>query len=469
MAQDAQGYAERNHIKNEQNFAATWGFDAILLILEYPRFLIPFLSIFVGFHSSWLFYGGGIISTIVLSVLTPVIALGSFAAYVWIGSLFADGGSADLSEVLDFTDKAFEREWAGKMIPMEVVNEAYMNRKVDFKGDWLKIMWKRHNWFRMCITTGHIKFFFNKFVGQLINHSQSHDTQEVRDVYERGNDFYSWFLGPTMTYTSGIYHDPSETLEVAQTRKMDLVCKKGKMKPGMEHLDIGCGWGTLISHAAKNYGTNSTGVTLSRPQRDWGLQTAETEGVKDRVNILCMDYRDIPKKQYDVITCLEMAEHVGIKNFQPFLIQVKDMLKDDGIMYFQIAGLRRCWQYEDLIWGLFMGTYIFPAADASCPMAFTVSQMERAGWEVHSVENCGVHYSLTINQWYVNWLENEDKVIAKYGHWWFRLWVVFLGWSTIIASQGSSTVFCMAVHKNTSRFERRKNFVDGFQALDTQG
>jgi sphingolipid C9-methyltransferase len=84
-------------------------------------------------------------------------------------------------------------------------------------------------------------------------------------------------------------------------------------------------------------------------------------------------------KRYDKITCVEMAEHVGIKNFQSFLLQVKSMLEDDGVFYLQIAGLRRAWQYEDLVWELFMGKYVFPAADASCPLGFVVSQAERAG------------------------------------------------------------------------------------------
>lgn len=214
--------------------------------------------------------------------------------------------------------------------------------------------------FRMVLTLGHLKFFTSKFIGQIIHHSQKADTAEVRDVYDRGNDFYSWFLGKRMVYTSGIFESQDETLEQAQDRKMDLVCRMARMKPGDKHLDIGCGWGTLICHATKHYGTVSEGVTLAREQREYCYQTIAPEyGVEGKVNVLCMDYRDIPKKQYDVITCLEMAEHVGVKNFNTFLNQVKSMLTDEGIFYLQIAGLRRAWQFEDLIWGLFVCFYIF--------------------------------------------------------------------------------------------------------------
>jgi cyclopropane fatty-acyl-phospholipid synthase-like methyltransferase len=143
-----------------------------------------------------------------------------------------------------------------------------------------------------------------------------------------------------------------------------------------------------------------------------------------------------------------MAEHVGIKNFQKFLLQVRAMLEDDGIFYLQIAGLRRAWQYEDLVWGLFMGKYIFPGADASCPLGFVVNQAERAGFEVHRVENCGVHYSVTIRKWYDNWKANEAAIVASYGQRWFRKWLMFLGWSAIIAAQGTSTVFMITLAKN---------------------
>ena len=168
----------------------------------------------------------------------------------------------------------------------------------------------------------------------------------------------------------------------------------------------------------------------------------------DRVKVLVDDYRNLPAKKYDKITCLEMAEHVGIKNFQKFLLQVRSMLKDDGIFYLQIAGLRRPWQFEDLVWGLFMAKYIFPGVDASCPLGFVVSQAERAGFEVHRVEHCGVHYVVTIEKWYHNWKRNEKLVVEKYGERWYRMWLMFLGWSVIIGGQGSSAVFMITMTKN---------------------
>jgi len=166
------------------------------------------------------------------------------------------------------------------------------------------------------------------------------------------------------------------------------------------------------------------------------------------------DYRLLNGKQYDVISCVEMSEHVGIWKYHSFLKLVKDRLKDDGLFYLQIAGLRRTWQFEDLVWGVFMGTYIFPAADASCPLGWVVSQLEAAGFEIQKIDGVGIHYSWTIKRWYNNWISNRAAVVEKYGEWWYRLWAVFLGWSTIIGAQGNSTCWQILAFKNRDNFDR---------------
>ena len=174
-------------------------------------------------------------------------------------------------------DKSFAAKYKGRKIPMETLVEAYMNGKVDFKGDPLTAMWQRNLYATFNITFGHLKFFLTKFVGQLVHHSQKADTAEVRDVYDRGNDFYNWFLGPRMVYTCGLYTSTDDTLEEAQDRKMSTILKKIHVKEGDRHLDIGCGWGTLLAHAAKYFKTeSSTGVTLAREQKEWGLKTAKS-------------------------------------------------------------------------------------------------------------------------------------------------------------------------------------------------
>src|SRR5436190_6277531 len=143
-----------------------------------------------------------------------------------------------------------------------------------------------------------------------------------------------------MIYTSCYFITGNESLELAQENKMNLIAQKIQLKAGDELLDIGCGWGTLVAHMAKYFGANTTGVTIAQAGVDWATQQIKDYGVEDKERAWRMDYRDIPKdKKYDKITCLEMAEHVGVKNFKKFMKQIYDMLKDDGIFYLQIAGL----------------------------------------------------------------------------------------------------------------------------------
>lgn len=262
-----------------------------------------------------------------------------------------------------------------------------------------------------------------------------------------------------MIYTSGIVSNINveESLEQLQDNKLAIVCEKIGIKRGETLLDIGCGWGTLARYASVEYGAHATGVTLGRNQTAWGNNGLRKAGIsEEQSRILCMDYRDIPVPAggYNKITCLEMAEHVGVRHFSTFLRQVYDMLEDDGVFFLQIAGLRKPWQYEDLVWGLFMNKYIFPGADASTPLGFFVDRLEGAGFEIKSIDTIGVHYSATLWRWYRNWIGNKEKVEAKYGKRWFRIWEYFLAYSTIVARQGSATCYQITLVKNLNSNHR---------------
>ena len=200
-----------------------------------------------------------------------------------------DAGSADPEAVLNFRDQKLQKRWRGKKIPMEVLYEAYMAEKLDFSGDVYETLKRRNQFFRFCFTWGDVKFYFREFLTQNLTHSRRSDEADIAHVYNRGNDFYNWFLGDGMVYTSGIFEDPSETLDQAQARKLDIVCRSVHMKPGDQHLDIGCGWGPLIVHAAKEYGAISTGVTLAEEQANWANERARKAGVADRVRVIVDD------------------------------------------------------------------------------------------------------------------------------------------------------------------------------------
>lgn len=448
MAQSSSTPASRHQEKGR-----THGMPFIFWLMEQSKFTLVLIPTVIAAlvmaltglglsREGWLVFGATWVAVPLVGVVLPLL-------FLVLRSRAHDDGPTDWEPFLSFKDEKLAKRFAGKKIPMQIFYDAYLEQKVDFKEDALDTMLKRNGLFRFCFTWGDVKFYFREFLGQNVSHSQKSDEADIAHVYNRGNDFYNWFLGDSMVYTSGIFRNEGESLEAAQQRKLETVCQYAQMKEGDKHLDIGCGWGTLLTHAAQHHGTQSTGITLAQEQADWANQQATERGVANQVDVIVNDYRNLPAAKYDKITCLEMAEHVGVKNFQKFLLQVRSMLKDDGIFYLQIAGLRRSWQFEDLVWGLFMAKYIFPGADASCPLGFVTSQAERAGFEVHRVENCGVHYGVTIHKWYENWKANKDAIVAKYGQRWFRMWMMFLSWSVIIARQGGSTVFMITLAKNT--------------------
>ncbi|MEI9949805.1 MAG: cyclopropane-fatty-acyl-phospholipid synthase family protein [Pseudomonadota bacterium] len=467
----------RAYERNEER-GRSHGLSLIFWLMEQRGWTLLAMPTCIAAILTWATRGGAItfvacwLAVPLLGVLLPLL-------YLVLLSWRHDSGPADWDAALEFRDPAAQRRWQGKKIPMATVYEAYISGDLEFKIDLEQLLLRRNELFRFCFTWSDVKFYFATFLSQNLKHDLRADKQDVQPVYDRGNDFYGWFLGESMVYTSGLFRDESESLEVAQRRKLETICQSLQMSPGDRHLDIGCGWGALLCHAAHEHGTHSFGVTLASEQASHARTQAEKLGITDKVRVEVRDYRTLGGQRFDKITCVEMAEHVGIKNFQSFLRGVHDLLEDDGSFYLQIAGLRRAWQFEDFVWGLFMAKYIFPGADASCPLGFVVGQAERAGFEVHRVENCGAHYAVTIEKWYQNWRRNETKIVERYGQRWFRLWSFFLAWSVLIGSQGSSALFMITMTKNLKndretlpqtsnlRFSRRRRFI-GPRTIATQ-
>ncbi|KUJ07880.1 S-adenosyl-L-methionine-dependent methyltransferase [Mollisia scopiformis] len=408
--------------------------------------------------------GGGLKTSIFFGIFTTVPILISFW---YLASSFSPRKNEKvkfpgrpIEHYLTFKNAEDKAKYSGhSKIPYETFYTKFFDGEVDVNGDCLEVLEYRHDWASFRFTVGLFKHVFLGFAPEMIMHTRSQDEEQVRDHYDRGDDFYGWFLGPRMVYTSGIISDENteETLEQLQDNKMAIVCEKIGLKEGEKLLDIGCGWGTLAKFASVNYGAKATGITLGRNQTAWGNNGLRKAGVsEEQSKILCMDYRDIPvpEGKYNKITCLEMAEHVGMRHLTSFLQQCNDMMDDDGVFYLQVAGLRKSWQYEDLIWGLFMNKYIFPGADASCPLNNYISALESAGWEVKNLDTVGVHYSATLWRWYRNWLANKEKVVAKYGQRWYRIWEFFLASSTITSRQGGATCYQMTLVKNLNSTHR---------------
>jgi len=361
-----------------------------------------------------------------------------------------------LKDYVIFHDRTLEARYARRRIPMSTLYEAYFDGRIDVRGDIHALLEDRAGLVSYELTRDHLRWLFTNFIPEVAIHSRRQDERIVRDHYDRGDDFFGWFLGERMVYTAAYFDDPRQTLEEAQNNKLERVCRKLGLRRGERLLDIGCGWGTLVAYAARSYGVDATGVTISKNQTEFANRRAAEWGVADSARVLCKDYRDIPRSRYDKIVSLEMVEHVGVKNLVGFYEGVRDLLADDGLFLLQWTGLRRGLRPEDLIWGLFMNKYIFPGADASLAPSGMLKAMEKGGFETYSVENVSIHYAWTIERWHENWLRNASKVKAAYGERWFRIWSFFLAWSNLIAQQGNAACFQVVLNKNLDTFDRSR-------------
>ncbi|WP_051854707.1 SAM-dependent methyltransferase [Streptomyces sp. NRRL B-1347] len=237
--------------------------------------------------------------------------------------------------------------------------------------------------------------------GRLHLHTKGSDKQAISHHYDVGNDFYELVLGPSMVYSCAYWETPDSSLEDAQRDKLELICRKLDLKPGTRLLDVGCGWGSMAIHAAREHGVRVVGVTLSREQAAYARKRIAEEGLTDRVEIRVQDYRDVRDGPYDAISSVGMAEHVGSDRYLDYARDLHTLLKPGGrLLNHQIArrplGDEAAYSVDE-----FIDAYVFPDGELA-PLGTTVGLLERAGFEVRDVESIREHYAHTLRRWVAN-------------------------------------------------------------------
>ncbi|MFI6107358.1 class I SAM-dependent methyltransferase [Streptomyces sp. NPDC051310] len=241
-------------------------------------------------------------------------------------------------------------------------------------------------------------------------HTKRRDKEAIRHHYDVGNDFYALVLGPSMVYSCA-YWSEGGTLEQAQRDKLDLICRKLGLKEGDRLLDVGCGWGSMAIHAAREYGARVVGVTLSDEQAAFARKRIADEGLTDRVEIRVQDYRDVTDGPYDAISSIGMAEHVGAVRYREYADDLYALLKPGGrLLNHQIS---RRPEPDESAYRVdeFIDAYVFPDGELA-PVGRTTSTLEDAGFEVRDVEAIREHYALTLRQWVAN-LEAHGAEAAR--------------------------------------------------------
>ncbi|MFH8370856.1 class I SAM-dependent methyltransferase [Streptomyces sp. NPDC018031] len=263
-------------------------------------------------------------------------------------------------------------------------------------------------------------------------HTLRRDKAAISHHYDVGNDFYELVLGPSMVYSCAYWEAPGAspgdngpTLEEAQRAKLDLVCRKLDLRPGRRLLDVGCGWGSMVLHAAREYGVHAVGITLSEEQAAYARKRVADAGLTDRVEIRVQDYRQVPDRPFDAISSIGMAEHVGSAQYARYAADLHRLLRPGGrLLNHQIA--RRPEPDEEAYRvDRFIDRYVFPDGELA-PLGRTVSQLEDAGFEVRDVEALREHYALTLRSWVANLEAHWTRAVRATSPGRARVWRLYM-------------------------------------------
>ncbi|MFF9170342.1 MULTISPECIES: class I SAM-dependent methyltransferase [unclassified Streptomyces] len=261
-------------------------------------------------------------------------------------------------------------------------------------------------------------------------HTRRTDKKAISHHYDVGNDFYELVLGPSMVYSCAYWPEPGATLETAQRDKLELVCRKLDLKPGQRLLDVGCGWGSMALHAAREHGVGVVGITLSQEQAAYARKRAADEGLTDRIEIRVQDYRDVRDGPFDAISSIGMAEHVGADRYLEYAQDLYALLSPGGrLLNHQIA---RRPQSDESAYDVdaFIDAYVFPDGELQ-PIGTTVTLLERAGFEVRDVEAIREHYALTLRRWVANLEAGWDRAITLTSPGRARVWRLYMAASAL--------------------------------------
>lgn len=258
-------------------------------------------------------------------------------------------------------------------------------------------------------------------------HSVARDRQAVTYHYDVSNDFYRLWQDPHMVYSCAYFQSEDEDLDSAQERKLDYLCRKLRLKPGQKLLDLGCGWGGLVRHAASAYGVDATGITLSQPQADLANERIRAEGLGEHCRVLLQDYRQMREPgAYDALVSVGMFEHVGASHLLRYFAQAWALLKPGGS--FMNHGIALRGSDRPRKGKSFSNTYVFPDGEL-VPIHATLRAAERVGFEVRDVESLREHYALTLRHWVKRLEAHHEQALQYVSEPTYRVWRLFMSGS----------------------------------------
>jgi cyclopropane-fatty-acyl-phospholipid synthase len=265
-------------------------------------------------------------------------------------------------------------------------------------------------------------------------HSRGRDRDAVRYHYDISNDFYALWLDKEMVYSCAYFTTPEDSLDTAQEQKLDYICRKLRLHPGERLLDIGCGWGGLILHAARHYGVHSLGITLSEPQLALAKERIQSEALSDQCEVRLLDYRDVDNPGgYDKLVSVGMVEHVGEANLPEYFRRAIRLLRPGGVFLNHGIGVP---EVRPVSQGPSFGDlYVFPDGEF-VTLGTTTRAAEQAGFEVRDVENLREHYALTLKHWVRGIEEHAEQARRLVDEVTYRIWRLHMAGSAYYFERG---------------------------------
>ncbi|HVK20163.1 MAG TPA: cyclopropane-fatty-acyl-phospholipid synthase family protein [Actinokineospora sp.] len=261
-----------------------------------------------------------------------------------------------------------------------------------------------------------------------LRHSKQRDSVAISTHYDVSNRFYEMVLGPSMAYTCACYPTDEASLETAQWTKFDLVCRKLALEPGQRLLDVGCGWGSMAIHAAKHYGVEVLGVTLSREQALWVQKEIAAQGLTDRVEVRHQDYRDVTESDFDAVSSIGLTEHIGAANLPAYFRFLAGKLRPHGRLLNH--SITRTTTTEQHRIGPFFDRYVFPDGELE-GVGEIASAMQDNGFEVRHDENLREHYARTLAAWCANLDTHWAEAVRDAGLGRARVWALYMAASQL--------------------------------------
>lgn len=281
-------------------------------------------------------------------------------------------------------------------------------------------------------------------------HTPLRDAAAVRSHYDVGNDFYQMWLDKRMVYSCAYFTSPDNTLDDAQEAKLEHICRKLRLSPGEKFLDVGCGWGGLIMHAAERFGVTAHGITLSYEQAALARERIRERGLESRCTVELRDYRQLSANgEFDKIASVGMVEHVGRANLPVYFDKLHTYLRSGGLLLnhgiVHVPGATGKPRLRDRIfdrfWGdnAFINKYVFP--DGELPqLAEVIACAEGSGFETRDVESLREHYAITLRHWVSNLEQRRLAAVASVGEEIYRIWRLYMAASAFGFASGRLAV-----------------------------